>query len=183
MKTRKRRPAKPHRLLVGHGTEDYNYLRPASEDGDWWLLAKYIEEGNVITPAMRGFLAAVLRGAKRKRGAPKSAEVRELDHQILIFVLYGGRAPAEAKKAAAKEFGVSKRKVERTVKKFNDYQMEELRYLEEPEDWADQDQDYDGYSDDKWLLIAAVPREQVGGEAFRRARQESERSRQCRENF
>jgi hypothetical protein len=94
-------------------------LGPARE-GDWEALAQHIERGGRITPAMRGFLVAVLRGRKRpKKHRPRKGATAEGMESIAWFVESAKRNGARATKAneaAAKHFKVTTRTVQRAVK-------------------------------------------------------------------
>jgi hypothetical protein len=49
-----------------HSVGDRYFLRPAQKDGDWSPLAQYLDMGGEVTPAIRTFLAAVLRGEAKR---------------------------------------------------------------------------------------------------------------------
>jgi hypothetical protein len=146
VKERKRKKPAYYGLLVVRGSEDDMYLQPARRNGDWELMARYIEDGNVITPAMRAFLAEVLRGLKRKKGAPRTRDTFERAFQIEQHVLDAmrkGQTESDAKKATAIKFNVDKRTVQRIMKWFNDYQREERQadeYSEMQDEWNEQNE-------------------------------------------
>src|SRR5262245_9641435 len=70
----------------------------AAKAGDWEELASYIEREGEVTPAMRKFLAAVLRGeAKRPKRRPRTAAIRKRHLEIAALVF-------ELKQRGAKDF-------------------------------------------------------------------------------
>ena len=61
---------------------DIHYLLPAQKYGDWANLAGYIEAGGEITPDMRKFIGAVLRGAKRSNNRSPDMQLRKRDCKL-----------------------------------------------------------------------------------------------------
>jgi hypothetical protein len=125
---RKRNPKhKMSPLLVMIPMVNDQYLRPAVEDGDWDLLAEYLDQYAApsvsnVTPEMCKFLAKVLRGEvpqKKGRGRPRSHRTRDLHMQIDAYVrnaVNDGASESQAKKEAAKKFGVTTRRIQDGIK-------------------------------------------------------------------
>jgi hypothetical protein len=153
VKTKKR--AKPYRgLLVVGGYEDDLFLRPARANGDWDLFTQYIEEGNVITSAMRKYIAGILRGEeRRKRKRPRKRDTTERAMQIISFVndaISSGMKPGKANLAAAEKFGVNVKTVQRAMAldRWNSFREEEARVDALLEDLEEQQQDWQTSGDD-----------------------------------
>ena len=94
------------------------FLRPAIEDGDWDALAGHLERGFPVTPALRKFLAEVLRGeVRRPKNRPIKAATRTRQLKVAAFVFdlkqAGARDPI--KQATEAGFGMDRRTVQRAV--------------------------------------------------------------------
>jgi hypothetical protein len=119
---KRKRVTERYGLFVLPGQGDFYYQR-ARDDGDWELLAQYIEEGHTITPDMRAFLAGVLRGTQRRKKAPPSTRHRLFERawRIRQFVNTAiednGLSASNAVKAAAKKFRVTERTAYRDMRR------------------------------------------------------------------
>ena len=102
---------------------DRLFLKAARENGDWDALAGYLEWQCPVTPAMREFLAQVLRGKKRARGAPKTAETLTQEYEIGGFLEDQKRQRVRNPIAQAlKFFGVSRSTVQAAKRKWKKYE-------------------------------------------------------------
>jgi hypothetical protein len=98
---------------------DRFFLKPAQEDGDWKALANYFDNGGPLTLAMRRFLADVLRGAKRKKHAPKKSTMPARQLMIGGFVEHLERQNAhDPIRRAMTVFDVSRSTVKTAKHKF-----------------------------------------------------------------
>jgi hypothetical protein len=91
-----------------------------ARDGDWGLLALYLDEGNPITPNIRKFLSEVLRGdRKRLKNRPQLASTMTREMEIAEFVMKqedaGKRRGVIAE--AEEKFRCSRSTVQRALKK------------------------------------------------------------------
>jgi hypothetical protein len=91
-----------------------------ARDGDWGLLALYLEEGNPITPNIRKFLSEVLRGErKRPKNRPHLVSTMTREMEIAEFVMKqvdaGKRRGVIAE--AEEKFRCSRSTVQRALKK------------------------------------------------------------------
>jgi hypothetical protein len=91
-----------------------------ARDGDWGLLALYLEVGNPITPNIRKFLSEVLRGErKRPKNRPHLVSTMTREMEIAEFVMKqvdaGKRRGVIAE--AEEKFRCSRSTVQRALKK------------------------------------------------------------------
>jgi hypothetical protein len=91
-----------------------------ARDGDWELLARYLEAGAPVTPDIRRFLSEVLRGdRKRPNNRSPSASTVSREYEIAEFVKKqedaGKRRGAIAK--AEEKFHCSRSTVQRALRK------------------------------------------------------------------
>jgi hypothetical protein len=91
-----------------------------ARDGDWELLALYLEEGQPVTPDIRKFLSEVLRGErKRLNNRPHLTSTITREMEIAEFVMKqedaGKRRGVIA--LAEKKFRCSRSTVQRALKK------------------------------------------------------------------
>jgi hypothetical protein len=89
-------------------------------EGDWDLLATWIEEGYPITDKVRGLLVAILRGkVKKPRGGISTIKTMdEAMKRTLFFMarLDEGLGRERAVDETAAEFGTDRRTIQRNVK-------------------------------------------------------------------
>jgi hypothetical protein len=99
---------------------DRHFLRPAKNWGNWHALADGLERGSSLTPAMRKFVVAVLRGeVKRKKERPLSVEVRRQYLEIAAFVFcLKHRGAKDFISKACEFFGTDPKRVRRAVNDF-----------------------------------------------------------------
>jgi hypothetical protein len=141
-------PRRGMRILIVSGDPEFlnrTYLDPAIKNGDWDLLAEFLDQGgyDCLTLEMGVFLSKVLRDEMpRKRGRRKERRTTDTYIQIGEFVrsaIHDGMNLAAAKRAAKAEFKQSVKNIERAIKYLEEAERihRELGRLEEerPLDW------------------------------------------------
>jgi hypothetical protein len=92
----------------------------AARDGDWGVLARYLEEGEPVTPDIRKFLSEVLRGdRKRPNNRHHSFSTMTREYEIAEFVMKQEDAGKHRGviAEAEKKFHCSRSTVQRALKK------------------------------------------------------------------
>jgi hypothetical protein len=111
---------------VYRNIEDFPWAQPVlawAERGDWDTLAKYILDGDEITREIREFLAAVLRGEKKrpKRRPPTLGHLMGPGGALervwfFISLVDQGEKRDRAINQTAEKYGLDRRTIERNIK-------------------------------------------------------------------
>jgi hypothetical protein len=114
---------------AGNTFGNYYFLDPAKA-GDWGALADYLERGGPVTPAMRKFLAEILRGEKRRPRRPRRAATQtralEVGGYVELQRQEGARDPI---RRAEKLFQVSRRSVQTAARAFDKLNAEQKAFV------------------------------------------------------
>jgi hypothetical protein len=93
-------------------------LYAAAERHDWQELARYIASGGEITPEIKKFIAAVLRGeVKRPKKRPPSGPAADRHRDVATFVYLARRFGIKnATQKAAQKYNLDHRSVQRLLR-------------------------------------------------------------------
>jgi hypothetical protein len=115
---------------------DRYFLRPAQEDGDWGALADYLERDGEITPAIRAFLAQVLRKKIRPRHRPRKAATLTRNLEVAGFVIEQKRRGVRNPIAqAANLFKINRRTVQQAQREFKKLSAEQQDFVLQAKGW------------------------------------------------
>jgi hypothetical protein len=105
-------------VISGDGIAGEMALYAAAKRHDWQELASYIASGAEITPEIRKFVAAVLRGeVKRPKKRPLSSTVSSRHHDVATFVFLARRLGIKnATQKAGQNYNLGHRSVQRILK-------------------------------------------------------------------
>src|SRR5262249_19697069 len=118
-------------LRYNHPREVQNFVLRGAKNGDWGLLALYIEIGGAVTPAMRNFLTAVLRGEnKRPNNRAMKFETEVLSNMRAVSPLArmrdGENSKTRAIEKTAETYSVDVRTVQRDKAKLSGGPMPQM---------------------------------------------------------